>query len=52
MDLEQRKLLLYALGLLQHKVHILEVLADAALGSELAADHLRTLDINDLLIGG
>src|SRR4030081_2188648 len=33
-------------------MHILEMLRDPALGSELAADHLPTLDIHDLRIGG
>src|ERR1700745_3664711 len=51
-DFEQRKLLLHPFGLLEHKVHILEMLGDAAFGAELAADHLRTFDVHDLRIGG
>src|SRR6476659_7716340 len=43
MDLEHGKLLLYAFGLLQDEMHILEVLGDPPLGGELAAGHLGTL---------
>src|SRR6516162_6622803 len=51
-DFEQRKLLLHPFGLREHEAYILEMLGDAALSGELAADHLRTLDVHDLRIGG
>src|SRR2546421_8090538 len=48
MDFEQGKPLLHSLGLFEHEMHILEMLRDAALGRELAAGHLGTLDVQDL----
>ena len=40
MHREQRQLLLHPCRLLQHEMHVLEVLGDAAFGSEIAAHHL------------
>src|SRR5881296_2380550 len=41
-----------ALGLLQHQVHILERLSHTAFRREIAIEHLGTLHIHDLRIGG
>src|SRR5215468_247191 len=51
-DFEQRKPLLHPFGLFEHEVDVLEMLGDAAFGIKFAADHLRTLDVHDLRIGG
>ena len=52
MDFEGWKPLALPFGLLEDEVDVLEVLGHAAFGDEVASDHLGTLDVHDLRIGG
>src|SRR5215471_14845629 len=50
-DLEQRQRLAHLLRLVEHQVHVLEVLTRTALGAKIALDHLAALGVHHLRIG-
>src|SRR5262249_52859533 len=50
-DREQRQRLADLGRLVEHQVHVLEVLAGAALGAEIALDHLAALGVHHLRVG-
>src|SRR5262245_19782358 len=50
MNFKQRKLLLHPLRLFEHELDVLEMLGDAALGCEFAADHFQAFGVHDLRI--